>query len=116
MFYGFSIGMVIGIGDRDPYAGLVMAAMALLFLPLAFMMGGLQALLAGLASAWQLRRDGIAGYPLPLAAALLGGAVYAWRNGEDPLHSAIMVATHAVAALCCTAVLRAYLGTRSGSS
>lgn len=90
----------------DPGMGLTIIVAALAFLPLAYLIGGLQAAFTGLVSANAVWRTGrLSPWP-PLAAALMAAGFHVARAHEDTAISAILVAVHLAAAGACWLVAR----------
>jgi hypothetical protein len=89
-------GAGIGPGDIWWLAGLAV--------PYSYLVGGLQALGVGLAcAAWILLRGGLP-FAVPLAAALIAGAMHVARSGEDPTVSVLLLAAHVMAAATCWSI------------
>lgn len=86
--------------------GMLFVYGALAFLPLAWLVGGLQAAAVGLATAAFAWRRGSAPAAVPAVAALVVGAFAASRNHEQWDVTAVLVAVHVLAALACWALLR----------
>jgi hypothetical protein len=91
----------IGLGDIWWLAGLAV--------PYSYLAGGLQALGVGLAcAAWILLRGGLP-FAVPLAAALIAGAMHVARSAEDPTVSVLLLAAHVMAAATCWSIARRLL-------
>ena len=99
----------------EPGIGLMFVYASIIFMPLAYLIGGLQAAFAGAVTALVVWRRGYAPFWVPLAAALLGAIVTVSRNHEDWVDSAIMIAVHVLSALACWALLDGVFRRLSGS-
>jgi len=90
--------------------GLLFVYGTLAYLPLAYLVGGMQAAAVGLATAAFAWRKGSAPAAVPAVAALVVGAFAASRNHEQWDMTAVLIAVHVAAALACWALLRLALG------
>lgn len=86
--------------------GLLFVYGTLAFLPLAYLVGGMQAAAVGLATAAFAWRWGSAPAAVPAVAALVVGAFAASRNHEQWDVAATLIAVHVLAALASRALLR----------
>lgn len=118
LVFGVLVGIVTFVEDAgagfasvSTGAGIFLAAVA--FYPLAYLVGGVQALFVGLVTAvaaW--RSSGDVPWWIPLTAALAAGGLVASRNHESWAMTAILLAVHILPALACWALLRRALGWR----
>lgn len=90
--------------------GLLFVYGALAFLPLAYLVGGMQAAAVGLVTAAFAWRRGSAPAAVPVVAALVIGALVASRDHEHWGVTAVLVAVHGLAALACWALARLAFG------
>ena len=111
----FGLLFTVVAAFTEPGIGLMFVYASIIFLPLAYLIGGLQAAFAGAVTALVVWRQGSAPFWVPLAAALLAAAFVVARAHEDWVDSAIMIAVHALSALACWALLRGLLAPPSGS-
>lgn len=90
----------------EPDIGLTFLYAAIVFAPLAYLTGGVQAAFTGAVAGAAILRQGRAPLWIVLGAALVAGAFHAARAHEDWWMTAIMLAVHLVAALACWFVVR----------
>ena len=98
----------------EPDVGLTFLFASLIFMPLAYVIGGIQAVFVGTLTAIAIWRTGRAPLWLPVAAAAVSATFHIARAHEDVGVSAILLAVHVIAAACCWLILRAALG-RAGA-
>ena len=93
-----------------PEIGIAFVYLAIAFFPLAYLVGGAQALFAGIVTASVAGRRGSAPLSVPLGAALAAGALVASRSHERWDATAILLAVHLLSAWVCWLLLRRALG------
>lgn len=99
----------------EPGIGMMFVYASIIFMPLAYLIGGFQAAFAGAVTALVVWRRGYAPFWVPLAAALLAAIVTVSRDHEDLVSTAIMIAVHVLSALVCWALLDGVFRRLSGS-
>jgi hypothetical protein len=103
-----AFGIMVTVTTRfiEPDIGLFYLVASILFLPLAYVTGGLHAAFVGAVTAVAIWRSGRAPLWLSLAAAALAGAQFVLRAHEEWTVSVILFSVHLVAALGCWLILR----------
>ena len=109
LFGALAFGLLVTAASlvTDPNIGLSALYASIVFAPLAYLIGGLQAGVAGAATGAAILRWGYAPRWASLGAALVAGALYVSRAHEEWSVSAILIAVHLLAALACWLIVRA---------
>lgn len=97
----FGILITIVMAFSQPGLGLTMLYASILFFPIAYVIGGIQAAAVGAAAALATWRYGAAPLWLPLGVALVAAGFHVARVHENASDSLILVAVHVVSASAC---------------
>lgn len=102
----FGVLLTIVMAFSQPGLGLTMFYASILFFPLAYLVGGIQAAAVGAAAALATWRHGTAPLWLPLGVALVAAGFHVARAHENASDSLVLVAVHVVSASACWLLTR----------